>query len=161
MARVNQKTTKEKLQRWAVLQGKITSLETQRIAALQPAREKFEKAAAKVDAEFGDEIADTRKIIAELDRDIRGEVQKGFDAKTEIFAKTKIETDDALVEVNTRETREIDAQEWIESIPKSQRSGQFFDTLKVLIGKAEDFRSDIVAKLSKPNRTHSISIRLK
>ena len=143
------------------MQGKISSLETQREKALLPAREKFEKAAAKVDKDYGDEIAESRLIISELEKDIRGEIEKGFDAKNDLFAKTKIEADGAVVEVNTREVREIDAQAWLENVPKSEQDAQFFDTLKVLIGKANDFRSDFVAKLSTAKRTHSISIRLK
>lgn len=161
MARVNQKAVKEKLNEWAELSGEIDTLEAQRFEATRPIREKLEAKIAKAEAEFVLPVADARKKLAALEDEIKAELQKGFDAAANDYSAKKIETDDALVEINTSEQREISAADWLKEVPTSQRDSKFFGTLKVMIGKANDFRSDLVAKLATGKRTHSISFRVK
>lgn len=161
MARPNQKFIREKLEEYAETMGKFDSLSAQKTEAMKPHQEKFEKASVRVGKEFDAEMLNSQADMQRLQFEIETEIKKGFDESANSFAVKKVESELAFVEVNTREEREISAEEWLSAIPKSDQAGGFFDTLKVLITKAEKFRSDIVAKLAKMKRTHTISIRLK
>lgn len=161
MARVIKKRIREFLEEYAAAQGKLETLRTQRDEAVRPARELFERRVAKIEKEFIEGIAKAQGEVNALEETIQIEMQNGYDAAADAYVEKLIESENAVVEVNTREQREVSPEEWLREVPASEQKGKFFDTINVLITKADKFRSDIVAKLSNPKRNHSITVRLK
>lgn len=161
MAKVNQKQVRELLEEYATTRGHLETLQLQRDAALEPAWQRFQKTVEKTDKEYAPQISPLSEKLVDLESRIKAELQKGFDVLGNNFAVKKIESELAIVEVNSREEREIQAEAWLKEVPKSEQTGNFFDTIKVLITKADKFRSDIVNRLATAKRTHTISIRLK
>lgn len=161
MAKVNQKAIRELLEDYAITRGAIETLQLQRDERLEPARAKFKKSVDKIEQEFAPQISPLSEKLAVLESSIKAEISKGYDAAQGSFAVTKVESSLAIVEVNSRQERELSAEVWLKEVPKADQTGAFFGTLKVLVTAADKFRSDIVNRLAQLKRTHSISIRLK
>jgi hypothetical protein len=157
--KVSQKKIKELLAEYAIAKGKTDSLLAQQEEATKPIREKADNQIAKVIAPFTEQFNEAHADMTRLAFEIETELKKGFDGEN--YAITKVQGDGAFVEVKTTEFREISAEDWLKAIPKSDQSGGFFDTLKVMIGKAEKFHSDVVNRLTTMKRSHSISIKVK
>jgi hypothetical protein len=157
--KVSQKKIKELLAEYEIAKGKTDSLLAQQEEATKPIRDKADKQIAKVIAPFTEKFNEAHADMTRLAFEIETELKKGFDGEN--YAVTKVESDGAFVEVKTTESREIAVKEWLKAIPKSEQSGKFYDTLKVMIGKAEKFHSDVVNRLATMKRSHSISIKVK
>jgi hypothetical protein len=160
MARPNKKLIREKLALLAQVRGRQSSLLAQREAAIAPLRAKYDRAVAKVEAEFVAQINESDVEICRLEKEIKAEIEKGFDAGINAYSITKVAGDGATVEVVTRSQREIDAQKFFDAVPVAERKAGFWNSISVLVGKAEKFRSDIVAALATEKKTHSIKITL-
>lgn len=161
MARPVQKRIRELLDQYVAEQDALTKLEAKLDGANRPPLDAYEKAVTKNNAKFGPRIDATRTELGRLDKEIRLEIQKGYRLEDDSYSLTKVETDRAEVEVTTREQREISSEDWLDGVPKSEQRGDFYQTLKVMIAKAEKFRSDIVEKLAGKKRTHSVTVRMK
>lgn len=161
MAKPNKKLIREKLEEFTEKQGRLDSLRAQRDAALAPLRERYEKAAAKATREFDAQIADAEAEIAPVKSAILREIDKGFDKQANSYSVTKVESELAVVEVNSNSQREIAGEAWFAAVKPSERDSSFWETVKVMIGKADKFRSDLVKALSTEKTTHSIEVKLK
>ncbi|HUF02812.1 MAG TPA: hypothetical protein VMM38_01410 [Aridibacter sp.] len=161
MARPVQKKIRELLDDYAKVSNTLADLSAKRDAANLPAKEKYEAAVKKHDKKFAARIDGAKSRKTELEAEIKAELQKGYDTKDDNYSLTKVETDAAAVEINTSEQREVSPEDWLREVPGPDQRADFWDTLKVMIGKAEKFRSDLVEKLADKKRSHNFSFRLK
>jgi len=161
MAAPTQKKIKELLGEFSAEQKRLNELNAKREEAIRPAKEQYEKTVAEKDTKFSAKIEASRVRVVELQQEIELEMKKGYNLKEDSYSLTKVETEEAFVEINTREQRDVSTEEWLEAVPKSEQKGTFWETLKVQIQKAEKFRSDLVEKLATKKRSHSFTIRVK
>ncbi len=161
MPRPVQKKIRELLDDYARESANLDDLNSKRDEATRPAREKYEAAVAKVDKRFSNKIEGAKRRKGELEKEIKAELKKGYNAKEDSYALTRVESDSAYVEIKTSEQREIDSQEWDKKVPASAKSSEYWETVKVLIGRAEKFRSDIVKKIARTKRSHRVTVSTK
>jgi molecular chaperone GrpE (heat shock protein) len=157
--KVSQKRVKELLAEWETAKAKVDGLTVQQEAATKEIREKADKQIAKAIAPFSDDFNNAHADMTRFAFEIETEMQKGFDGEN--FAVTKVEFGNVFVEVKTTESREVSVETWLKEVPKGEQNGKFFETLKVMIGKAEKLRSDLVNKFATLKRSHTISIKVK
>jgi|GEM_PF-6548486 len=156
-----QKTTiKTWLDEWATLQERKTSLELERDKKLNKHIEAFESVCAPIKDKYEPQITELTNQSIELEKKIATELKKGI-GDDGTASLPLVVSDKAKAEVNSRQVRQINVEDWLNAVPKSEWGVGFFGTLDVLIQKADKFRSDLVAKLAKSKRTHSVSVTLK
>ncbi|MBK8810692.1 MAG: hypothetical protein IPN69_08165 [Acidobacteria bacterium] len=161
MAKPNKKLIREMLDLYTEAQGRVDSLKTQRDGALEPLKARYEKAAAKATRDYDSPIREAETAAAKLRSEIEAEIRKGFDAKANSYSVTKVDAELAFVEVKSTSQREVPAEQWLDAIKPNERETAFWETVKVQLGKAEKFRSDIVKKLAVKKTTHSIEVNLR
>lgn len=159
--KVNQKNIKEKLQEWATCRGKVDTLMSQKDAEIAPFKAAFDKKSAKITAQYADNLNLANADLFQAEKELKAELGKGFDALTNEFAVTKVESELAIIEVKTTESREINPEAWLKEIPKAKQNGEFWKTLKVQIGEAVNQFSESVNKLATKKRSHQVIVRLK
>jgi hypothetical protein len=158
MAKINKTEIKRLLDNWATAKGQVDTLYAQREAVLKPAREKFETARAKIDKDLMPQITGAETLAADFEKQIVAEMSKGIGEEITV---RQVFGDLAIAEIVTSEQREIDAGEWLNAVPKAEQNFKFFETLKVLIGKAEKYDSSIVNRIAGLKATHKVQVKLK
>ena len=141
--------------------GQLDSLVLQKDSAIKPHKDLFDKKSAKISEEYADDISAANTNLFEIEKELKAELGKGFDELANEFSITKIESELALMEVKTTESREIEPEAWLKEIPKAKQIGGFWKTLKVQIGEGAKQFSEVVNKLATKKRTHQVIIRLK
>lgn len=109
---------------------------------VKPALVEWERLAKKVKAEEGacaERIAKDRARMAELELSIQTTIARGISPDGKKIAVQSLETEGAIVEVKDDGYRSIDPAEFFKAVPPKDRTEQFWDCFKVLIGKSEKF----------------------
>jgi len=147
-----------KLEEWARNERKRLRIEADRDLALEPHVTALQKKLAPINEDAEEKLAPVLATKARLEKEITDAMQRGISVDGEV-ALPQVVTERAIVEVKTTTQRDMDAKAFFDAVKAGHRTSEFFGCLKVLIGKVEKYRSDLL-KLAKEKRSHSIVIRL-
>ncbi|MFV0388391.1 MAG: hypothetical protein ACK5NT_06525 [Pyrinomonadaceae bacterium] len=161
MPKLIQKQVKANLNAYAEIRHQLSTLNAERDEKIKPLQARYEKAVAKCEQEFAENISALEEKAATLETEIKNQMQLGFDPATNEYSVRSIETDSAKVEVSTKSRRTIDAEKWLTKIPKSRQTHEFWETVNVLIGKADKFDSAAVSTLATESVNHAVNVKLK
>ncbi len=130
-----------------------------------PALEEWQRLAKRVKAEEEACDAKTKKDrdrMATLELEIQQTMKRGIAPDGKKIAVQTIESEAAIAEVKDEGCREIKPEEFLDAVPARDRTEQFWDCLKVAIGKTEKYLPKaLMEKLATREPKLNVKIRLK
>jgi hypothetical protein len=106
--------------------------------------------------------AKSRARMAELELQIQNTMKRGISDDGQTIRVQSVESTAAIAEVKDEGRREIKPQEFFETVAPRERTEQFWNCLKVVIGKTEKFLPKaLMDTLARREPKLAVKVRLK
>lgn len=161
MPKPSRKTIEPLLDEWARLKARANKIEKSRDMEIAPLKERFEKQCAHIHSQKNEQLRPLNDKLTTLSTEISKQLLAGVSDDGSI-ALSQVEVEGAIAEVKTKEgAREIDPEKFFEFTPPAKRDPRFWKCMRVLVAPAEKFLGDVIDKMAKKPKSHSVDISLK
>lgn len=157
---LNKAKVKDDLKQYALLQGKIGKLESQRNKALDPLIRAHNEQTAPIIEKYDQKLSPLREKLAVAEKSIKDALNSNVDSE----GKPKvclIEIDNAFAQVEKQESsRVIDAEKFFAAV--KAKNQQFWASINVVIKHAEKLLGkEKIDEISNKKTTYNLTVSLK